>query len=93
MTITDRQLAEVLKGLFELAVVRDGAEDLDAVAEEVGTDPMGGNVIRASTFDETGLLTRDEGVVVKFRNGAEFQITVVQSKRARYADADSNPDW
>lgn len=31
-------------------------------------------------FAETGLLTRDKGVVVRFDNGIEFQITIVRSK-------------
>jgi len=35
---------------------------------------------RVQTFTEAGLLTRDEGLVVKLLDGNEFQITVVQSK-------------
>lgn len=36
---------------------------------------------RARLYCETGILTRDEGLVLRLPNGAEFQITVVQSKR------------
>ena len=32
------------------------------------------------TFDAYGLLTRDTGIVVSMRDGAEFQITVKQSR-------------
>lgn len=35
---------------------------------------------RVRTYAEEGLLTRDEGLVVKLPDGNEFQITVVQSK-------------
>ncbi len=34
---------------------------------------------RVQTLQEAGLLTRDEGLVVKLPGGNEFQITVVQS--------------
>ena len=32
------------------------------------------------TFDNCGLLTRNQGVVIKFKNGDEFQITIVKSQ-------------
>lgn len=35
---------------------------------------------RVSTFEECGLLTRNEGLVVRLPDGSEFQVTVVQSK-------------
>lgn len=35
---------------------------------------------RIQTFQEAGLLTRDEGLVVRLPDGNEFQITVIQSK-------------
>lgn len=34
------------------------------------------------TFADAMLLTHDQGVVVRLRNGAEFQITVKQSREA-----------
>lgn len=33
------------------------------------------------TFEDAGLLTRDRGLVLRMSNGAEFQLTIVQSKR------------
>lgn len=36
-------------------------------------------VRRVSTYDEVGMLTRNKGLVVKFKNGDEFQICIVQS--------------
>jgi hypothetical protein len=35
---------------------------------------------RVQTFQEAGLLTRDEGLVVRLPDGDEFRVTVVQSK-------------
>lgn len=32
------------------------------------------------TFAAAGLLTTDPGVVIRFRDGEEFQLTIVQSK-------------
>ena len=33
-----------------------------------------------ATFEEAGLLTRNEGLVLKTEDGREYQITIVQSK-------------
>jgi len=38
---------------------------------------------RVQTFQEAGLLTRDEGLVIRLPDGNEFQITVVQSKLSK----------
>lgn len=32
------------------------------------------------TYEEAGLLTRDEGLVIKTEDGDEYQITIVKSK-------------
>lgn len=32
------------------------------------------------TFEETGLLTSNKGLVLETKDGSEFQITIVQSK-------------
>lgn len=37
---------------------------------------------RADSFADAGVLTRNAGVVVRLANGAEFQITIVQSQEA-----------
>ena len=34
----------------------------------------------ARSFDDAGLMTRNEGVVVELEDGSEFQITIVQSR-------------
>jgi hypothetical protein len=37
-------------------------------------------IIRVGTFAESGLLTRDSGVIVCLNDGTEFQLTVVRSR-------------
>jgi len=32
------------------------------------------------TFEEAGMLTNNEGVIVRIKDGSEFQITVVKSR-------------
>lgn len=39
--------------------------------------------IECRTFDEAGLMTRNEGVVIRLADGSEFQLTIVQSYRPR----------
>jgi hypothetical protein len=40
------------------------------------------NFKRVQTFREVGMLTKNEGLVVKMADGSEFQITIVQSEYA-----------
>ncbi len=38
---------------------------------------------RCQAFQDAGLLTRDNGVVLKLEDGSEYQIAITQSRRAR----------
>ena len=38
---------------------------------------------RVETFENTGVLTKNRGLVVRFEDGSEFQLTIVQSKRGK----------
>jgi len=60
-----RELREVLMALLEDATYEEGSVLEDA---------------QVYSYEEAGLLTRDEGLVLKLANGNEFQITIVQSK-------------
>ncbi len=40
---------------------------------------------RCQAFQDAGMLTRDAGVVLKLDDGSEFQVSIIQSKRARQA--------
>ena len=39
-----------------------------------------GMIIGTGTFDSVGMMTSNEGLVVRMKDGSEFQITVVKSK-------------
>lgn len=39
-----------------------------------------GMIIGSASFDCVGMLTHNEGMVVRMKDGTEFQITVVKSK-------------
>jgi hypothetical protein len=50
------------------------AEALWSEAEESGTD------LTTHTYAEGGVLTTDEGLVIRLADGTEFQVTVVRSR-------------
>lgn len=62
--MTEKELAEILR------------ERLEGYSEDGLAYPI--DIVK--TFEETGLLTSNEGVVVRLTNGEEFQVTVVQSR-------------
>lgn len=41
---------------------------------------LGDAVRRIETFRESGVLTRDAGLVVRMRDGSQFQVTIVRSR-------------
>lgn len=42
-----------------------------------------GMIIGASNFQDVGMMTRNEGLVVRMSDGSEFQVTVVKSRSSR----------
>jgi len=50
------------------------AEALWSEAEESGTD------LTTTTYAEAGVLTMDEGLVIRLADGTEYQVTVVRSR-------------
>ena len=50
---------------------------IELAAEENGQD------VRVVSFESAGVLTNNAGVVVTLEDGSEFQVTIVQSERAR----------
>ena len=51
-----------------------------AFGSEADAEELEGATV--NTFNNSGLLTREAGIVIKLANGAEFQLTIVQSGRA-----------
>jgi hypothetical protein len=39
-----------------------------------------GMIIGAGSFESVGMMTRNEGLVVRMNDGSEFQITIVKSR-------------
>jgi hypothetical protein len=50
--------------------------------DEDDTEEVLSKVQRVSTFNDEMMLTSNVGVVVRLDDGSEFQVTVVQSRRA-----------
>mgnify|MGYP001166936767 CR=1 FL=1 len=38
------------------------------------------NIVEVKTYEEAGLLSYDEGLVITLPDGREYQLTIVQSK-------------
>ncbi len=62
----------------ELQKAIDLATD-EEIMDEIGED-VSLRVVSTHLFDEVGLLTTDEGLVIRMKNGQEFHATI---KRAR----------
>ncbi len=86
MTTTDLQDALVL--MFETAI--DANEEIEGddddqtladLARDLASNFEG--ITKVTSFDDAALLTSNEGVIVRTKNGAEFQITIVQSRNGR----------
>ena len=39
-----------------------------------------GMIIGSGSFESVGMLTRNEGLVIRMKDGSEFQVTVVKSR-------------
>jgi hypothetical protein len=77
-----RQLQDQLRDLLEtLLFARNDADDPAAeLAEHVA------GIRRIATYDDVGMLTRDKGLVIETADGAEFQVTIVESRPATAND-------
>ena len=62
-------------------MTEDVVEDLVRhLLEQHDVDDWEAAVERVSTFSDTGVLTRDRGVVVAFADGSEYHLTIVRSR-------------
>lgn len=67
--------------------------DLDDAESQSGAEEATAFVgARIESFENSGLLTRDAGLVVRLPGGAEFQITIKQSDGFVYEDDDEDDD-
>lgn len=80
---TPKAISQILTSLFRLASYGETeATDALEMASEAAEipDEMISPVVDAKTFHEAGVLTMDDGFVVKFEDGTEYQVTIVQSR-------------
>jgi len=71
-SMSERELQDNLKDLIEIAGYdHDFHETFDLWDLTEAT---------AHSFEEAGILTNNKGLVIKLRDGSEFQITIVKSK-------------
>jgi len=77
-----RQLQDQLRDLLEtLLFARNDADDPAAeLAEHVA------GIRHIATYDDVGMLTHDKGLVIETADGAEFQVTIVESRPATSND-------
>ncbi|MCK6485445.1 MAG: hypothetical protein L6R00_15060 [Phycisphaerae bacterium] len=81
--MTPRELQDALRDLLEAVLfARDDADDpAGELAEHVA------GIRQIATYDDVGIpakagITRDKGLIIETRDGAEFQLTIVQSRPA-----------
>jgi len=73
----EQELEDGLKAILEdaLAVTLG---DLDP--DEISMPDELSDLIRVATFEEDGVLTKNRGLVLRARDGSEYQITIVRSR-------------
>lgn len=69
------EFQDLLRNVLEQVI--DAREDADDPLADLAMDLEG--VRSVCTFDDRGLLTRNNGLVIEFEDGTEFQVTIVQS--------------
>lgn len=64
---------------------REPEEDFEAAIIEAISETEIESIEGADveSFADAGIMTTNRGVVVRMRDGSEFQVTIVQSRRAR----------
>ena len=64
--------------LTAMTFIDPEADEQITVPDELLDEDQGVNSV--STFAQAGVLTRDAGIVIRMRDGREFQLTIVQSR-------------
>jgi hypothetical protein len=89
-----RQLQDQLRDLLETVLF--AREDRDNPARALAEHVEG--IRQIATYDDVGTMTRDKGLIIETDDGAEFQLTIVESRPAASACAwhadrcDARPD-
>jgi len=70
--MNEEEFANELKDIIDLATDAD-------VMEEIDVEPVL-QVVSIRSFDEAALLTSDKGLVIRLKDGQEFQVTIKRSR-------------
>ena len=88
--VTEYAIESFLYGVFDMLASQESeelADRFDEAALNGAEFGKGADVEKAlgnmrwETFAEAGVLTQNKGIVARFGDGSEFQITIVQSRR------------
>jgi len=77
-TSTAAELESSLMQLIDALIDEIDYADPDPALEELAEHTR--DIGQVAAFGDSGILTTDRGFVVRMRSGAEFQITIVQSR-------------
>lgn len=76
--MTEKEMTNLLQLLFdEIGMLDEDEIDLAIDGIDCESRLVG---CRTQTFEDCGLLTNDDGVVLSLDDGSEFQVTIVRSK-------------
>ncbi|MCG3180941.1 MAG: hypothetical protein BIFFINMI_03306 [Phycisphaerae bacterium] len=85
--MNETEFQNALKTLLEEVGFMDDEDRADAgLPDELATTG------RIDTFEEAGVLTKNAGMVVRMKDGSEFQVTIVQSQEADDAGDEVDED-
>lgn len=54
--------------------------EIEATLRSIIEEAEDTEITRINTFEECGILTRDQGFVICMEDGKEFQVTIVRSR-------------
>jgi hypothetical protein len=71
----EHEMQTALNDLFAGLIL---ATDCDEYPEDLPDELSGVEMVQ--TYDEAGILTQNKGLVLRMKDGAEFQLTLVRSR-------------
>ena len=72
-----QQVEDGLKAILDEALAV-ALEQIEPEAMEMPDELH--DLIRVATYDEVGMLTTDKGLALRFKDGSEWQVTIVRSR-------------
>ena len=76
--MNERELADTLVNhLAEMAYLADDEPEMDAPLELIDGET---GIDRVDSFETVGMMAGNPGLVIKMRDGAEFQLQIVRSR-------------